>query len=89
MTASAFQDRKVTRTLPASLWQILFTNHLLFVQDELEREELDAPTRLAYAIQLLTLYGAATEGLPATLDDVQTGSRELLEEMMQRLLGTR
>ncbi len=89
MTASAFQDREVTRSLPASVWQILFTNHLLFVQGELEREKLDAPTRLAYATQLATLYGAATEGLPATLDDVQTGSRELLEEMIQRLLGTR
>ena len=47
MSASAFQDREVTRSLPASVWQILFTNHLLFVQGELEREELDAPTRLA------------------------------------------
>ncbi len=89
MSASALQDREVTRSLPASAWQILFTNHLLFVQGELEREELDVPTRLAYATQLATLYGAATEGLPATLDDVQTGSRELLEEMTQRLLGTR
>jgi hypothetical protein len=82
---NALPDKAVTRTLPGSFWNALFTSYLGTTQEELEDGVLSDEDKAVAARQLVILYHAAAEGTPADLDGMVTEEREMLTDMLKRL----
>jgi hypothetical protein len=88
MTAVA-AERCVTVTFPGTAWMAVFLSHFDWAIDALEANELAPDERLNVARQLVILHEAASQGAPASVDDLITELREMLDTALVRLGYTR